>query len=70
FKDFSNLTVSGLDITGYDTANWSAELDGLGWLHFAAIPEPSTWALTVTGLLMIALMMRILPSKTADKNNK
>jgi hypothetical protein len=69
FKDFHSLMVSDLNITGYDTANWSAELDGLGWLHFTAIPEPNTWVLMVTGLLMLVLIVRFL-SPQMKKNNQ
>ncbi len=43
---FSSGSVSGLNITGYDTANWIASLSNAGVLSFtaSAVPEPSTYA--------------------------
>ncbi len=41
---FASGNVSGLTITGYDTAGWTAALDNTGSLSFTAVPEPSAFA--------------------------
>jgi autotransporter-associated beta strand protein len=51
-------TVSGLTITGYDTADWSASLDNTGLLSFTAVPEPSTWAMLLGGVGMLTMFRR------------
>jgi autotransporter-associated beta strand protein len=59
FSGFGGVnTVSGLTITGYDTANWSASLSTLGVLRFTAVPEPSTWAMLLGGIGMLAMFRR------------
>jgi autotransporter-associated beta strand protein len=49
---FSSGSVSGLSITDYDTADYTASVSNAGVLSFspAAVPEPSTWATIVAGL--------------------
>ena len=46
---FGTTDLSSLTITGYDTADYTAQLDNSGDLSFsanlAAVPEPSTYAL-------------------------
>lgn len=46
FESFTGGSVSGLTITGYDTANYAASLNNAGVLTFSAtaVPEPSTYA--------------------------
>ena len=55
--DFSSGTISGLTITGYDTTDFVATLDNTGDLSFSAamVPEPSTWALMISGALLLFL---------------
>jgi autotransporter-associated beta strand protein len=62
FLGFSGgMSVSGLTITGYDTADWVATLDDSifpGYLYFTAIPEPSTWAMMLGGFGMLTMFRR------------
>jgi autotransporter-associated beta strand protein len=61
------ISVSGLAITGYDTAHWVATLDDSifpGYLYFTAVPEPSTWAMLLGGLGMLAMFRRRTRAKT------
>lgn len=55
FSGFAGGSVSGLTITGYDSAGWVAGLSSSGVLSFAsaAIPEPSACAL-LAGAAMLA----------------
>ncbi|MDR1305084.1 MAG: autotransporter-associated beta strand repeat-containing protein [Verrucomicrobiales bacterium] len=53
-EDFSFATISG-----YDTANYEAQwgLSGNSYiLTFDVIPEPSTWALIVTGVALLTIL--------------
>ncbi|MDR1146948.1 MAG: autotransporter-associated beta strand repeat-containing protein [Verrucomicrobiales bacterium] len=55
-EDFSFATISG-----YDTANYEAQwgLSGNSYiLSFDVIPEPSTWALLVTGVALLTILRR------------
>lgn len=57
----STIDMSGVTITGYDAANWTAEIDQSGNLVFApasAIPEPSGSALLGFALLGMAVRRR------------
>jgi autotransporter-associated beta strand protein len=59
FSGFGGVnTVSGLAITGYDTADWSASLSTLGVLRFTAVPEPSTLAMLLGGIGMLTMFRR------------
>jgi hypothetical protein len=59
---FASGTYDNITITGYDTANWLAQLDASNGnlsLSFVTVPEPSTYALIFGGLLgLIALKRR------------
>ena len=58
---FATGSVSGLAITGYDTANWAASLGNDGVLSFSAapVPEPASAALLAgAGLLGFAGLRR------------
>ncbi|MDR1283995.1 MAG: hypothetical protein LBK99_24740 [Opitutaceae bacterium] len=57
FSGFATGSVSGITITGYDTANWTATLGSDGILSFAttAVPEPRATALLISGLLALAV---------------
>jgi fibronectin-binding autotransporter adhesin len=49
------------NISGYDTANYEAQWEWLNnsyLLSFEQIPEPSTWALIVTGVALLAILRR------------
>ncbi|MDR1145824.1 MAG: autotransporter-associated beta strand repeat-containing protein [Verrucomicrobiales bacterium] len=56
-KDFSFATISG-----YDTANYEAQWEWMNnnsyILTFEVIPEPSTWALIVTGVALLTVLRR------------
>ncbi|HEY9249752.1 MAG TPA: autotransporter-associated beta strand repeat-containing protein, partial [Rariglobus sp.] len=54
FSGFSGGSDSGLIITGYDSANWIADLSSSGILSFtsSAIPEPSTYAVLAGAALL------------------
>jgi fibronectin-binding autotransporter adhesin len=56
-KDFSFATISG-----YDTANYEAQWEWVNnnsyILSFDVIPEPSTWALIVTGVALLTILRR------------
>jgi hypothetical protein len=50
---FGSGSVSGLNITGYDSTDYTANLSNTGVLSFtanASAPEPGTWALLFGGL--------------------
>jgi len=49
FSGFDSGAVAGLSFINYDTS-YTPSLDNSGVLAFAAIPEPSTWLLTIAGL--------------------
>jgi autotransporter-associated beta strand protein len=60
----ANVSTNDFDfasISGYDTANYEAQWE---WtnnnyiLTFDVIPEPSTWALIVTGVALLAVLRR------------
>lgn len=56
FSGFASGSVTGLTITGYDTANWTAALSNTGQLSFvSAIPEPSS-AAVLAGLCSLGLV--------------
>ncbi|MDR1145003.1 MAG: autotransporter-associated beta strand repeat-containing protein [Verrucomicrobiales bacterium] len=59
---FENVTTSGFtfaNISGYDDANFKAQWDSSSYiLSFEVIPEPSTWALIVTGVALLAILRR------------
>ena len=44
FSGFGSSDLSGLSLTGYDTADYTAALSNSGDLSFSAVPEPSTSA--------------------------
>ncbi len=52
---FSSGSVSGLSITGYDSASWTASLANDGVLSFSAVPEPSTFA-ALAGLACLGVV--------------
>jgi len=58
FSGFNSGSVSGLNITNYDTANYVASLSNAGVLSFAAVPEPSTYALVGMGLAALWFLRR------------
>lgn len=51
-------SVSGLGFTGYDAVNYTANLGTNGVLSFAAVPEPTTWALLAAGLTTVVVFRR------------
>ena len=53
---FGTGTVSGLTITGYDTAGYTAALSNAGVLSFTAVPEPA--ALAFLGVAATTLIRR------------
>lgn len=55
FTGFSSSSISGLALTGYDTAHYTASLSNAGLLTFtSAIPEPATYA-AIAGLACLSL---------------
>ncbi len=64
---FENIDISGVGITGYDTANWQASINNNGELSFIAVPEPSTYGLLGAGALAAASMVRRRRRKAAAK---
>ncbi len=58
---FASGSYDNVTITGYDTANWLAQLDvssgGLN-LSFVSVPEPSTYALIFGGLVGLVALQR------------
>jgi hypothetical protein len=59
-QSFGTTTVSGLSVTGYDTANWLASVSADGILSFsAAVPEPSAVAaLAALAVLAVAFVRK------------
>lgn len=57
-----NFTTPGLDFTGLlnDIGTFSVAADGLSaqWMTASAVPEPSTYAMTLAGLVAIAALAR------------
>ena len=47
---FSNGSLTGLTIDGYDQENYLATLSDTGVLSFTAIPEANTWSLLMMGV--------------------
>ncbi len=64
---FENINISGVGITGYDTANWQASINNNGELSFTAVPEPATYGLLGAGALAAASMVRRRRRKAAAK---
>lgn len=56
FEGFASGSVSGLTITGYDTATYVASLSNSGVVTF--VPEPSAWMAAVTAAGLGGLMIR------------
>ncbi len=63
---FENINISGVGITGYDTANWQASINNNGELSFTAVPEPATYGLLGAGALAAAAMVRRRRRKASD----
>jgi len=57
---FASGSVSGLAITGYDTADYTANLSSSGVLSFTAVavPEPSSVALLFLGTVALLIVVR------------
>ncbi len=55
FSGFSSGSVSSLDITGYDTVGYTAELSSAGVLSFTAVPEATTWSLLLGAMALMGV---------------
>ena len=64
---FETINISGVGVTGYDTANWQASINNNGELSFTAVPEPATYGLLGAGALAAASMVRRRRRKAAAK---
>ncbi|MDR1144573.1 MAG: autotransporter-associated beta strand repeat-containing protein [Verrucomicrobiales bacterium] len=56
-KDFSFATISGYDTVNYE-AQWEWVNNNSYILSFEVIPEPSTWALIITGVALLTMLRR------------